>query len=101
MSGRVDRTADLGNPAGDAGRGLVVNDEDRTNPVGAIGREPLVESIGVGSTTPGSGDELDQQAQALGYRAPLSREMPVVERENLVPGREGVDERRLPRAGAR
>ena len=43
----------------------------------------------------------DRQPEPLGHRPPQRREVAGLEREHAVAGRERVDERRLPRAGAR
>ena len=44
--------------------------------------------------------QVDVEPELLGHRAPQRREVPGLGRDHLVAGRERVDDRRLPRAGA-
>jgi hypothetical protein len=100
MALRVDRGAELGDPARHAGRGLVVDDHHRADPALGVGREDLGGALGVGAVAPVALDPLDLEPEALGHRPPQRREVAGLEREHAVAGRQGVDERRLPRAGA-
>ena len=93
--------ADLGDPARDAGGGLVVHDGHGADRVAPVGGEALVDDLGVGAVAPVALDPVDLQTEPLGHRAPQRREVAGLEGEHAVAGRERVDQRRLPRAGAR
>ena len=57
--------------------------------------------VGVGAVAPVAGHELDLQAEPLGQLVPQRGEMAGLEHQHPVAGRERVDERGLPGAGAR
>ena len=57
--------------------------------------------LGVGAVAPVARHPLDLEPEPLGHAAPQRREVAGLEREHAVAGGERVDERRLPRAGAR
>ena len=62
--------------------------------------QDLLRALGVGAVAPVARHPHDLEPEPLGHRAPQRREVAGLEREHAVAGRERVDERRLPRAGA-
>ena len=96
---RVDRGADLRHAARHARRGLVVDDHHRADR--RVAAQDLLRALGIGAVAPVARHPHDLEPEPLGHRPPQRREVAGLEREHAVAGRERVDERRLPRAGAR
>src|SRR5258705_10083230 len=94
----VDGAPDLEKSARHPGGRLVVDDEQRLDPVVAIAGEPLTDLAGIDAAPPGAGHELDVEAEPAGHLGPVLRELADVEREYCVTGRERVDQRRFPGA---
>ena len=87
MSGPVDRGADVGDTAGDAGRGLVMDDHHRLDRVCGILCKPGLDLGGVGAATPIAGNEIDLDAEAAPPSgATGSRKWPVSTIRTLSPG---------------
>src|SRR5690348_1590410 len=100
MARRVDRRANFRDAAGDAGRGLVVDDADRLDAMLAVGRELLAQLRRIDAMPPIAGDELDVEPEPRRHLAPQGGEMPGLDHQYPVARRQGVDERGLPRPGA-
>ena len=86
MARRVDRLADGGDAAGDAGRGLVVHDRDGLDGVAAIVGELRVERLGIDAVAPVAGDEIDLQAPRVGHLRHSVAKWPVSNMSTLSPG---------------
>ncbi len=100
MTRAVDRTAHGSDVAGDAGRRLALQDQHRLDGVILVGRELGLELRRIGRMTPVAGNQIDIDAVALRQVAPQRRELSGLEGEHLVAGRQRVEDRRLPGAGA-
>ncbi len=100
MSGLVDRAADRGDARGDAGRGLVVDDRDGLDLARLVLGEPGLDRVRVHAGAPVALDELGTQAETGRHLVPQGREPAGLEHQHPVAGRQRVDERRLPGAGA-
>ncbi len=98
---RVDRLADRADPAGDAGRGLVVDHHHGLDLVAGVGREPLLHRLRRNAVPPVPGYELDLEGELAGHLLPEGGEVPGLEAQHLVARRQRVDQRGLPGAGAR
>ena len=85
----------------DAGRRLVVDDGDGLDPVRRSAVSLLVHQRGIDAVTPVAGDEVDDQAEPLRHLRPERRELAGLEHQHGIAGRQRVDERRFPCAGAR
>ena len=100
MAGAVNGGAEVGDAAGDAGAGLVVDDHDGPDGVGDVGAEASFDLGRVGAVPPVAGEELDVEAEAGGHGAPEGGELAGFRHQDLVAGGEGVDDRSFPGAGA-
>ena len=86
--------------AGDAGGGLVVDDHHGLDRVAGVGGEALLHGLRRDAVAPVAGHEVDLEAELAGHLLPQGGEVAGLEAEDAVTGRERVDERRLPGAGA-
>src|SRR5205823_13531731 len=84
--------------AGDAGRRLVVDDDDRFDRVSVVGAEPRLDVDLRRAPAPVAGRVVDLQAEALRDLLPYEREVARLANQHAIAGRECVDERRLGRA---
>ena len=85
----------------DAGRRLVVHDQ---HGAGCGGRDPRAagfERRRIDAVPPVSGHDLDVEPDPPRHLGPAPGELADVERQHPIAGRQRVDERRFPRAGAR
>ena len=96
----IDRLAHFTDARSDAGRSLVMHDAYRLDRVLGVGRQPRFDRGGIGAVAPVAGDELGHQAELLRHRVPQRREMSGLAHQYTVAGRQRVDERGFPRAGA-
>ncbi len=99
MSGIVDGLADLGDSAGDAGRGLVMDDIDRFDGPLGVGLQFLLDDLRIGAMPPVGGHKIDFDAELAGHGAPERGEMSGLEHQYLVTGAQGIDQSRLPGTG--
>ena len=76
MAGPVDRAPDLGDPRGDAGRGLVVDHADRLDAARAVLGERRLDPLRIDAVAPVAGQQLDLEPEAPRHLAPQAREMP-------------------------
>jgi len=76
-----------------------VDDHHRADRV--VGAQSVRHGVGIGAVAPVTGHPLDVEAEALRHVAPERREVAGLERQHPVAGRERVDQRGLPGAGAR
>ena len=100
MSGLVHRAPDRRDVAGHAGRGLVVDDGDGLDRVAAVRRQLLSDEGGIDAVAPIAGNEVDLEPELHGHVAPERGELAGFDHQHRVAGRQRVDERRLPGAGA-
>ena len=75
-----------------------MDDHDRLD--AAIGPQAPLDVVGIDTVPPVAGHEGDVQAEALCHGLPQGGELPRLIHQHVVAGGEGVDDRRLPRAGA-
>src|SRR5690348_2131446 len=101
MTCTVDRTTHGAYITGNTGGRLALQDQNRLDGVGLVGCELGLELHRIGRMTPVSGNQIDVDAVALRQVAPQRRELSGLEGEDLVAGRQRVEDRRLPSAGAR
>ncbi len=92
--------ADLTDPAGRPGRGLVVDDHHGLDCMHFVLRELLFNRRGVGAAAPVAGQEIDLDAPALGHVVPERGKMPGLDHQNPVARRQRVDDGGLPGTGA-
>ena len=97
---RVDRAPDLRQAAGDAGRRFVVDHQHRADAMVAVLAQPRLERCRIDAVPPVSRHDLHVESQPARDCGPSSGELSDVEGEHAIPGRQRVDERRFPRAGA-
>ena len=97
----VDGPADRLDLAGDAGRGLVVDDADGLDLVRPVGGKPLGDDVRIRPRAPVAGQEFRCQTETARQIVPQRREMPGLVHQEPVARRRGVDQRRLPGARAR
>ena len=100
MAGGVDRLADFGDRRQAAGRGLVVQDADRLDLVRLVLAQVLLDHLRVGADAPVGLDEFRLEADLLGHHLPERGELAGLDHQHAVAGRQRVDQRRFPRAGA-
>ena len=102
VEARIERPAHGGDVGGDAGRGLVVGDEDGLDLVLRVGPETPLEFGHRHARAPGHVDHLHVEAEAFGHLHPQRRELAEAGHQDLVAGVQRVGDRRLPgrRAGA-
>ena len=100
MPGGIDRLADCRDRREAAGRGLVVQHADRLDLLVLVLAQMLFDCRRVGADAPVGRDEFRHQAELLGHVLPQGRELAGLDHQHAVTGRERVDERSLPRAGA-
>ena len=101
MADLVDRGADVADPAGDAGGGLVVHHHHRLDGVLRILRQLRLDRGGVGAVAPVARHEIHLDAPARRHLPPQRGEMAGLDHQDLVARRQRVDDRRFPGAGAR
>ena len=101
MAGGVERTAHRADAARHPGGCLVVHDSDRLDRVVAVLCKPRLDARRVRAGAPVAFEDLDLQAEPARHRRPERRKVPGLAHQHRIAGRERVDERRLPRAGAR
>ena len=100
MAGFINRSPDVRDSTRDAGRRLVVHDRDSHDGAAAILSELLFDDGGIDAVAPVAGNEVDLQTEPRGHVAPEHGEVAGLEHQHVVAGRQGIHERRLPRAGA-
>ena len=100
MIGFVDRLADLGDGRQAAGRGLIVQDADRLDLLGLVLAQARFDGRGIGAGAPVGGDELGLEADAFRHLLPQRGELAGLHHQHLVAGRQRVDQRGFPGAGA-
>jgi len=83
-----------------AGRGLVVQHADRLDLVRLVLLQVLLDDGGVGAGAPVAGNELGLEAELLRHGLPLRRELAGLDHQHAVAGRQRIDQRRFPGAGA-
>jgi hypothetical protein len=92
----VELPPDGGDVGGDAGRGLVVRDEDRLDLAVAVAAEPAAE-LGHGTgRAPRRIDGFDDKAETFGHCGPEAGERAVPRHQHLVARRQRVGDRRFP-----
>ena len=96
----VDRLADLGDPAGDPGRGLVVDHAHRLDRVRLVGGELLLDQRRIDPVPPIARHKLDIEPEPRRHLMPQSGEMAGFEHQHPLVGRQRVAKRGLPRPGA-
>jgi len=96
----IDGATDVLNPAGDAGGGFVVHDAHRLDCVTRVGAQPLLDLASRHTLAPVAGQEVHDELQPLGELLPQRRELAGLGHQHAIAGRQRVDQRRLPRAGA-
>ena len=92
--------ADLADPAGRPGRGLVVDDHHGLDCMHFVLRQLLFDRRGIGAAAPVAGQEIDLDAPAPGHVVPERGEMPGLDHQDPVARRQRVDDCGLPGAGA-
>ena len=97
----VEQLAHGGDVAGDAGCGLVVANQDGLDLPRGVGGKALGVGLDRSPFAPGHVDDLDVQGMAFAEVDPEVRKLPEARGQDLVAGRKGVGDRRLPAAGAR
>ena len=100
MAGGVDRLADLADRRKAAGRGLVVQHAHRLDLVRLVLAQMRLDRRRVGADAPVGLDELGLEPELLGHLLPQRRELAGLDHQHAVAGRERVDQRRFPGAGA-
>ncbi len=100
MAGGVDRLANLRDRRKAAGRGLVVQDADRLDLLVLVLAQPRLDRLRIGADAPVGGDEFRLEAELLRHLLPQDGELAGLDHQHLVAGRERVDQRRFPGAGA-
>src|SRR5690349_3893069 len=96
----VDRAAHLGDARSHTGRRFAVYDAQRLDAFIGVAAQALFNRVRIGAVAPVTGDEVDIQAELGGHLLPEGGEVPGLVHKHAVAGRERVDERRLPGAGA-
>ena len=100
MSGAIHRRAKSADAAGNAGRRLVVDDDDRFDLRARRRRASRALELGLGRTpAPVARHVVDLQAQPLGDCAPYQRKMTGLENQHAIARRKRVHERRFGGAG--
>ena len=100
MLGGVDGAAHGGDIAGDAGRGLVVDDHDALDLVVLVLAERLLDALGIGAGAPLLFLDDDLEPVTAGEFDPQMAELAEPGGKQLVAGRTGIGERGFPGAGA-
>ena len=100
VAGGVDRLADRLDRRQAAGRGLVVQHADRLDLVRLVLAQVLFDHRRVGAGAPVARDELGLEPELFRHGLPLRRELAGLDHQHAVAGRQRVDQRRFPRAGA-
>ena len=100
MAGGVDRLADRLDRRQAAGRGLVVQHAHRLDLVRLVLAQMLLDLGRVGAGAPIAGDEFGLQPELLRHDLPQRRELAGLDHQHAIAGRQRVDQRRFPRAGA-
>ena len=77
-----------------------MHDRDGLDGAAAIVSELLFDDGRIDAVAPVAGNEIDLQAEPRGHVAPERGEVAGLEHQHRVAGRQRVDERRFPRAGA-
>ena len=98
--GGVDRLADFGDRRQAAGRGLVMQDADRLDLVVLVFAQARFDRLRIGAGAPVGGDEFGLEAELLGHLLPQRGELAGLDHQHLVAGRQRVDQRAFPGAGA-
>ena len=100
VTGGVDRLADIPDPGGRSGRGLVVHHTDRLDLVGLVLGQALLDHFGRHTPPPIPWDQFRLQADPLGQLDPQGGELTGFHHQHFVAGRQGVDQCGFPGAGA-
>ena len=100
MAGAVDRLADLGDRREAAGRGLIVQHAHRFDLMRLVVLELGLDHRRLGADAPVGRDELRLQSKVFRHPLPQRRELAGLDHEHAIAGRERVDQRRFPGAGA-
>ena len=98
--GAVDRLAHFGNRRQTAGRGLVVQEADRLDLVLLVLAQARLDFRGIDAAAPVGGDDFRLEAEAFGHLLPQHAELARLHHQHLVAGRQRVDQRAFPGAGA-
>ncbi len=101
MAGRVHRLANVRDRGETAGRGLVVQHADRLDLLVGVLAQMLLDRRRIGAHAPVGLDELGLEAELLRHVLPQRGELAGLHHQHAVAGRERVDQRRFPGAGAR
>ena len=101
MLGAVERLANFERMGDAAGRGLVVHHHTALILCCAIGGELRLDLLDVGAAPPVGRQEIDVELEFLGDAAPQHRELAGLGHQHLVAGRQRIDDRGFPGAGAR
>ena len=100
MAGRIDGLADRLDRRQAAGRGLVVQHADRLDVVRFVLAQMVLDLGRVGAGAPVAGDELGLKPELFRHGLPLRRELAGLDHQHAVAGRQRIDQRRFPGAGA-
>src|SRR3982074_2291313 len=101
MADLVHRGADVADPTGDAGRGLVVHYHHRLDSMRRILRQPGLDCRGVGAAAPIPRHKIDLDAPAPRHLPPQRSKMAGLDHQDLVAWGQRIDDRGFPGAGAR
>ena len=84
MVGAVDRVVDLFHPTGDAGRGLIVHDQNRFEAVCLVLAQLGLDCGGINAVAPVARYEFDHDPEPIGHLAPQGGEPAGLERQNRI-----------------
>ena len=90
MTSAVDRLADLCDTAGNPRRGFVVHDAHRLDSVLLVGGKLLLDQCRIDAVPPIARYEFDFEPEPRRHLTPQGREVPSLEHQNPVAGRQGV-----------
>ena len=101
MAGRVDRRRTAAMPEATPVEVSLWTTQTALMRAALVLGEPRLDRAGIDAVAPVARDDLGLQAELLRHPAPERREPAGLEHQDAVAGRERVDERRFPGAGAR
>ena len=101
MPGAIRGISDLGDPARDTGRSLVMDDGHRLDAVLRVLFQPGTDGLRVCPMTPITGQEVHFETQPLSHAAPECGELAGLEHEHAVSRRQRVDQSCLPGSRSR